>query len=95
MDAVFRCRHLTADSIAWTVNGSSATQLGPNIRTDIINENGIQVYILIIPIRREYNGTEIVCVALFIDGSLPDESPLAILTIIAGLIGIVLSINPC
>ena len=88
MDAVFRCRHLTADSIAWTVNGSSARQFRPDISTDTIDENGIQVDVLIIPIRREYNGTEVVCVALFIDGSPPDESPPATLIIIAGLVGI-------
>ena len=72
-EAVFRCRHPTADIIRWRVNGSLVGRSPP---PDIIPEttrvNDSLVDILTITARPEYNGTEVVCVARFDSGS-PDE----------------------
>ena len=51
--------------------------------TDIVNENGTIVHTLSIPARSEYNETEVVCLATFLD-ALPDKSPPVLLTLIAG-----------
>ena len=81
-EAVFRCQHSTADAISWRVNGRPVREF-PNITVAPISTLEST---LTIPVRAEYNGTEVVCVALFIGGSPPDEETLpAILTIIAGL----------
>ena len=69
-EAVFRCRHSTADIIRWRVN---ETLLGNNRPTDITSESDSLVYTLTIEARLDYNGTTIVCVARFDDGS-PDET---------------------
>ena len=82
-EAVFRCQHQSADVISWRVNGSSVRQF-PDITTGSINENGAIVYTLTIPARSEYNGTEVVCLALFIDGSPSEVTPTVILNIITG-----------
>ena len=88
-EAVFRCRHSTADAISWKVNGLPVQEF-PNITISLSS----QLYTLTIPARLEYNGTEVVCVALFIGGSLPDEETTpATLTIIAGLVAVYL-VNP-
>ena len=73
-EAEFRCRHPTAGFIRWSVNGSLVGRSPP---PDIIPETtrdvtGNLVDTLTITSRPEYNGTEVVCVARFDDGS-PDE----------------------
>ena len=77
--AEFRCSHSTADSIRWRVNGSlvSLRSLPQDITLDIDSE---LVNILTIIGRPIYNGTEVVGVARFDDGS-PDETtnPVAML----------------
>ena len=85
--AVFRCRHQSAADtfIGWRVNDSSLEQF-PNITTNSVSEKGAIVSMLIIPARSEYNGMEVVCVATFLDGSPPEITPPATLTIIAGLL---------
>ena len=84
--AVFRCRHQDQSVfIGWRVNDSSLEQF-PNITTSSVTENGARVSMLIIPARSEYNGTEVVCVATFLDGSRPEITPPAMLTIVAGLL---------
>ena len=83
--AVFRCRHDQSAFIAWRVNDSSLEQF-PNITTSSVSENGARVSILTIPARSEYNGTEVVCVAVFLGGSPPEITPPAVLTIVAGLL---------
>ena len=82
--AVFRCRHTSVETfIFWRVNGS-AVGLLPDITTGSISENGAVVYTLTIPARSEYNGTEVVCVAAFLDGSPTESTPPATLQIITG-----------
>ena len=78
---MFRCRHPNADLLAWRVNGSS---VGQNPPPDITpgtqrDDDGGLVYTLYIIARPEYNGTEVVCVAFFIDRSQLELSPPAIL----------------
>ena len=70
-EAVFRCRHSTADVIRWRVNGTlvSFSSSPPGITYDFITEGGNPVDILTIVGRLDYNGTTIVCVARFDDGS--------------------------
>ena len=69
-EAVFRCRHQRIDAvISWQMNGSSS-RLYPDIMDGFIRDiNGARVDTLTIPAIPEYNGTEIVCVANFFDGS--------------------------
>ena len=64
--AVFKCRHMSVDAIiGWRVNNFSVGQF-PNISGGFINDDGISVNTLVIPARSEYNGTEVVCVALIL-----------------------------
>ena len=85
-NAVFRCRHQSLEVIIdWRVNGLPRRQL-PNITIGSVTENDITVDLLIIPARSEYNGTEVECEAFFRNGPLPEVTPPATLTIIAGLI---------
>ena len=73
-EAVFRCQHPTAFIILWRVNGSLVgwnppPDITPGITRD---DSGNLVDTLTITARLEYNGTVVVCVARFDDGS-PDE----------------------
>ena len=71
--AVFRCQHQSPDAnVIWSVNGSSVGQFSAVIPSSIF-ENGSLLYTLTIPARLEYNGTVVVCLAFFFDGS-PTES---------------------
>ena len=67
--AVFRCRHSTADFLGWRVNGSLVGRNPPpDIIPDIIHDdNDNLVDTLTITARPQYNGTEVVCVARFDD----------------------------
>ena len=70
-----RCRHTSSDAlINWRVNGSSLGRF-LNISSDFINENGNIVSTLTIPAEPQYNGTVVECVAVLLDGSLPQVSP--------------------
>ena len=73
-EAVFRCQHSTADIIGWSVNGSLVGRRPPpDISLGLVDDiNGNLVDTLTISARPEYNGTEVVCVARFDNGS-PDE----------------------
>jgi hypothetical protein len=51
-------------NINWLVNGSVARRF-PNITSGSINESGNIVYTLTIPAEPQYNGTEVVCLAVF------------------------------
>ena len=80
--AVFRCRHPTADIVRWRVNGSLVGRNPPpDITPDTTrDDSGNLVHLLTITARPEYSGTEVVCVARF-DDSRPEElSQPAILT---------------
>ena len=70
---VFRCRHPTADTIRWRVNGSLVGRNSPDVILDIIyDDNGNSVDTLTITAQPLYNGTEVVCAARFDDGR-PEE----------------------
>jgi hypothetical protein len=71
----YRCRHTSSDAlINWLVNGSSLGDF-PDIRSESVSEDGNTVYILTIPAEPQYNGTEVVCVAFFLDGSPREMTP--------------------
>ena len=76
--AIFRCRYVSADSltIRWRVNGvfvgrSPPPDITPDTERDV---NGNLVDILTIRVSKEYNGTEVVCVAQFDNETLPNKS---------------------
>ena len=76
--AEFWCRHDTADFIGWKVNGSLISQANPppDITLEFIS-GGSKLTIIG---RLEYDGTEVVGVAIFYSSSPPDETnPPAIL----------------
>ena len=79
---VFRCRHQRLDAvITWQINGSSS-RLYPDVVDGFAREsNGTRVDTLTIPAIPEYNGTEVVCVATFFDGSPNEVTPPAHLII--------------
>ena len=70
--------------ITWRVNGSPLGQF-PDIRSGSIDENGSRVDTLTIPAEPQYNGTEVECLAVFLDGSPTEVTPIA--TIILLLTG--------
>ena len=76
-EAVFRCRHSTADTIRWRLDGML---IGGSPPPDVTpssarGKDGNLVQILTIVASPQYNGSEVVCVARFDDGS-PDETTL-------------------
>ena len=80
-EAVFRCRHPTADFIGWTVNGSI---VGSNPPPDVFastvqDDDGNTVHTLTIVGRPEYNGTTVVCAAVYLDGRPSELTPEALL----------------
>ena len=84
VEGVFRCQHGLLDrEISWRVNGSLIGQF-PDITQNSISENGTIRDTLIIPARSEYNGTEVVCLAVSADGSIREESPPAKLFVMNG-----------
>lgn len=85
--ATFRCRHETADVIGWRVNGTSIGQIGnPDFRPGTIRRgDGSLVHILTVVVCPEYNDTDIVCVAAFVQQDTPLElSPVVTLTVFEG-----------
>ena len=86
-EAVFRCRHQSSDAfINWRIDGSPAGQYF-DITVGSTNENGTIVNTLTIPARSEYNGTEVVCVAYFLNGSPEITSAVVLIIMIrAGII---------
>ena len=83
--ATFRCRHQTADSISWLINGTSIVSIdNPDIIPDIINgENNHPVNTLNIVARPKYNKTEVECVATFFDSS-PIQRSQVVMLIVQG-----------
>jgi hypothetical protein len=77
---VFRCRHQSINAfINWRVNGLPAGHFLDATVGSMI-ENSTIVNTLSIPVRVEYSGTEVECLANFVDGS-PDISAAVVLTI--------------
>ena len=85
-EAIFRCRHQTADSISWLINGTSILSISnPDITPSTINdENNNRVNTLSIVARPQYNHTKVECVATFFDDSQPVQSPAVMLIIVQG-----------
>ena len=80
-NVVFRCRHQRLDAvIGWQIDRLPHGHY-PDIVDGSIRSNGTLVYTLIIPARLEYNRTEVVCQALFPDGSPIESTPPAVLFI--------------
>ena len=68
--------------IGWLLNGSSSRLNRDILDGFILDSNGTRVDTLTIPAIPEYNGTEVVCVATFFDGSPREVTPPANLIII-------------
>ena len=71
--ATFQCQHPLAVSIGWRVNGTlliMAAALLNVSTTSVGTPNGVTT-ILSIGTLLDYNGTIVECIAVFIDGSLP------------------------
>ena len=67
--AVFKCRHTCIEAaISWRINGSFSISYPDIVDGSIRDNHGRRVYTLTIPTIPEYNGTEVVCVAAFLDG---------------------------
>ena len=80
MDAVFRCHHERLDAqIGWLINGSISVLYRDVVDGFTRDSNGTHVETLTIPAIPEYNGTEVVCVATFFDGSPHEVTPPAYL----------------
>ena len=79
---MFTCQHESADAIiTWRVNGSAVNQFPDATQSS----NGNTGSLTITAIQAEYNGTEVVCVAIFFDNNTPrEETPPVILTVIEG-----------
>ena len=75
--AEFRCRHDTANFIGWRFNGSLIGQTNPpcDISTEVIDRGSM----LTIVGRPEYDGTEMVGVAIFFNAPSIETNPPAIL----------------
>ena len=69
--AVFFCQHDTAQIITWQVNETMLSNIDASNITACTSPipNGPLLHTLKIPSERQYNNTEIVCLALFLDGS--------------------------
>ena len=83
--AVFRCRHTCIEAaIGWWINGSLSISYPDIIDGSVRDDHGRRVYTLTIPAIPEYNGTEVVCVAAFLDGFALDITSPATLIILPG-----------
>ena len=81
--AEFRCQHQRADAIiSWRVNETFRAGQFPDIINDRIAGNGRDVFTLTVPANMERNMTEIVCLAVFVDGTPPAFTPSAILIVL-------------
>ena len=69
--AVFFCQHNTAEIITWLVNDTTLSNIAASNITECTSSipNGPPLHTLKIATEREYNMTEVVCLALFLDGS--------------------------
>lgn len=72
-DAVFMCDHSDAAFLGWLINGEPA--LRANISGVSMQTNSLTI--LALP---EYNGTEVECLALYLDGT-SETSPPALLIV--------------
>ena len=79
---MFGCQHQSLDAIiTWQVNGSSVNQF-PDAEE---GGSGNMGSLTIPSVQAEYNGTEVVCLAIFLDINTPRElTPPVTLTVIQG-----------
>lgn len=84
-EAVFKCGHQSTHAhINWRVN-STPVQNFPEFKLGISRPDGtsrILVHTLTIPAQPEYNGMEVLCLALFTNGSPTEEIPPVTLTVV-------------
>ena len=76
--AAFPCQHDTAPIITWIVNNTASSNIDVDVGIMTCTSplpNGPPLHTLKIPSDREYNMTEVVCVALFRDGSPTQTTP--------------------
>ena len=76
IQAMFRCQHSDADTLAWRVNNRSIRQ--SPLRGLSQSQDRSTLTIIALP---EYNGTLVECLALYFDGSPPDSAPPAYLIV--------------
>ena len=82
MRAIFRCHHPSNKSnVVWLIDDSPSDNF-PEVMSDV--ESGTLFHTLIIPATSRYNGSKIVCLAFFTDGSPTDISPPVMFTIKGG-----------
>ena len=75
-NVLFRCRHERSDAIIyWLINGNLSSRYSDVIVGTIGESGGTFVNTLTIPAIPVYNGTEVVCVAVFTDGSPSETTP--------------------
>ena len=81
-NALFRCRHERQDAtINWLINGTPSARYS-DVSVGFIRESdGTFVDTLTIPAIPVYNGTEVVCLATFTDGSPSERTPPAVMTV--------------
>ena len=84
----------TDAAIIWLINGSQFNNMKhPGVMSVFLNESGTIVNTLTIPATLRYDRTEVVCVAFTSNGR--EESPLATLTVIAGMVSLIEWYNTC
>ena len=85
--AVFRCHHLTANAISWKWNGSVVIDGSPppGIVLGMTMDGNKNVHTQSIVAQPNYNETEVVCVAVFVGSSMPDEETTPVGLLIQGL----------
>ena len=80
--AEFLCKHSTADSIGWRINGTSLGSFHPkNVSTKGDTSHIGLSHVLSIGAVSAYNGTLVECVAIFFYGSAPKVTPTVTLII--------------
>ena len=87
--AFFQCRHSSADTLAWTINGTAVkalaglSNLNSSDNITFLGDSSI-LAVLNIAALSEYNSSIVECVALF-EGSLPTENSQQALLLLQGL----------
>ena len=79
--ATFHCQHLQADNIVWRVNGTGLNQLNSKEivpgATSLSDGMGglINTAVLSITALPSYNGTNVTCIAILLNGTPESSSP--------------------
>ena len=92
-DAVFRCRHPNTPFISWRINESTTVAEGNPGPPGITPSKNLGLYgsvidfTLTVIAQPIYNGTEIVCIAIF-SGNVPNEETIAVNLTIQGTVSV-------